>query len=61
MLKQHSGLLLITLGARLVNDDVPDCRKKIADCLLSMLSRLGKEDCDELFDIVILWLKDKNV
>lgn len=61
MLKDHSGTLLITLGARLVNDEVPECRKMVAECLASMLKKLPKLDRDGLFEIITLWLKDKEV
>ncbi|KAH1010705.1 small subunit processome component 20 homolog [Dendroctonus ponderosae] len=61
VLKNHSGTLLITLGARLVNDDVPECRKMVAECLSAMLKRLVKADRDPLFEILTLWLKDKEI
>ncbi|XP_050316163.1 small subunit processome component 20 homolog [Anthonomus grandis grandis] len=61
VLKNHSGTLLITLGARLVNDEVPECRKMVAECLHSMLKRLNKLERDSLFDILTLWLKDKEI
>ncbi|CAH2002387.1 unnamed protein product [Acanthoscelides obtectus] len=61
VLNTQSGTLLITLGARLVNDDDPDCRKAVADCIVSMLQKLPKEDYEPLFDIVTTWLKDKNL
>lgn len=51
----------MTLGARLVNDDIPECRKRAADCLKSMFNRLPQQDRDTLFDVVILWLKDKKL
>lgn len=60
-LKEYSGTFLVTLGARLVNDDIPDCRKKAADCLKSMFTRLPQQDRDALFEIIILWFKDKKV
>ncbi|KAJ8935872.1 hypothetical protein NQ318_019456 [Aromia moschata] len=61
VLKTHSGTLLITLGARLVNDETPECRKMVADCLSSMLNKLPKTDRDPLFEIIMDWLKDANV
>ncbi|KAJ8971910.1 hypothetical protein NQ314_000481 [Rhamnusium bicolor] len=60
VLKSHSGTLLITLGARLVNDEVPECRKMVAECLSSMLHKLPKADRDPLYEIIIVWLKDRN-
>lgn len=59
-MKTHSGSILISLGERLVNDEEPDCRKMLAHCLTSMLQKLPKEDRDPLFEIIILWFKDKN-
>ncbi|KAG5868691.1 hypothetical protein JTB14_031637 [Gonioctena quinquepunctata] len=61
VLKNHSGTLLVTLGARLVNDEEPECRKKVAECILQMLNRSPKADIDALFDIIVVWLKDKNI
>ncbi|CAG9761397.1 unnamed protein product [Ceutorhynchus assimilis] len=61
VLKNHSGTLLITLGARLVNDEVPECRKMVADCISSMLQKFPKTARDPLFEILTLWLKDKEL
>ncbi|XP_068083874.1 small subunit processome component 20 homolog [Anabrus simplex] len=61
VLFKYSGVIFVALGARLVNDDDPDCRKMVAHCIKTMLSRLQKRECDNLFDIVLLWLKDKKV
>jgi U3 small nucleolar RNA-associated protein 20 len=60
-LTAHSGLLFITLGAQLVNDDSPECRKMVAHCLKSMLERLEINARSQLFDILLVWLKDKKV
>ncbi|XP_056635303.1 small subunit processome component 20 homolog isoform X1 [Diorhabda sublineata] len=61
VLKNHRSTLLITLAARLINDDEPECRRRIAECITLMLKRLPKADRDLLFDIVVSWLKDKNI
>uniref|UniRef100_A0A6P7FQB3 Small subunit processome component 20 homolog n=1 Tax=Diabrotica virgifera virgifera TaxID=50390 RepID=A0A6P7FQB3_DIAVI len=61
VLKTHSATLLVTLGARLINDEEPECRKRIAECISAMLKKLLKSDRDPLFEIVTTWLKDKNV
>jgi hypothetical protein len=61
VLTSHSGLLFVTLGAQLVNDDAPECRKMVARCLETMLERLDKNACNQLFDIVIVWFKDNKV
>jgi U3 small nucleolar RNA-associated protein 20 len=60
-LTSHSGLLFVTLGAQLVNDDSPECRKMVARCLETMLERLDKNARNQLFDIVIVWFKDNKV
>lgn len=60
-MKEYSGTFLLSLGASLVNDDVPDCRKRAADCLKLMFNRLPQQERDALFDITILWFKDKKV
>ncbi|KAJ8922426.1 hypothetical protein NQ315_004372 [Exocentrus adspersus] len=61
VLKTHSGTLLVTLGARLVNDEAPECRRMVADALTSMLQKLPKADRDPLFEVTTMWLKDKNI
>jgi hypothetical protein len=61
VLTTPSGLLFITLGAQLVNDDSPECRKMVAHCLKTMLERLHTDVRNQLFDVVIVWLKDKKV
>ncbi|RZB39164.1 small subunit processome component 20 -like, partial [Asbolus verrucosus] len=60
-LKEYSGTLFVTMGARLVNDEAPECRKQVAECLSLMLTRLGKKESEPLFDVVVLWLKDNKV
>jgi U3 small nucleolar RNA-associated protein 20 len=60
-LTAHSGLLFITLGAQLVNDDSPECRKMVAHCIKTMLERLDKNAHNQLYDIIIVWLKDGKV
>jgi U3 small nucleolar RNA-associated protein 20 len=61
VLTAHSGFLFITLGAQLVNDDSPECRKMVAHCLKAMLERLDRDARNQLFDIVTVWLKDGKV
>ncbi|KAK9881414.1 hypothetical protein WA026_016304 [Henosepilachna vigintioctopunctata] len=57
----HSKIILITLGARLVNEEAPELRKSVAACLTAMLNRLSKSDSQPLFEMVILWFKDRNI
>lgn len=61
VLSKQCGLFFLTLGARLVNDDSPECRKMVAQCIGKMLSRLPNNDRDRLFNIGLLWLQDKKV
>ncbi|PNF32118.1 hypothetical protein B7P43_G02845 [Cryptotermes secundus] len=61
VLTSHSGLLFVALGAQLVNDDSPECRKMVARCLETMLERLDKHARNQLFDIIIVWFKDNKV
>lgn len=49
------------MGARLINDSEPECRKLVADCINSMINRLSKSDRDPLFNIIKVWLKEDNV
>ncbi|XP_012255555.2 small subunit processome component 20 homolog [Athalia rosae] len=61
VLSQHAGLFFLMVGARLVNDDDPECKKLCAKCIKEMISRLPHNDRSKLFDIVILWLKDTKI
>lgn len=51
----------MTLGARLVNDEAPECRKQVANCVTALLTLLEPKDRDSLFDVGVLWLKDKKI
>ncbi|XP_069689745.1 small subunit processome component 20 homolog isoform X2 [Periplaneta americana] len=61
VLAKQSGLLFVSMGAQLVNDESPECRKMVAHCIKCMLERLDKSARDHLFDIATAWLKDKKV
>lgn len=61
MINDQCGVFLITLGARLVNDDSPECKKAICGIVRSLLLRLDGIYRDQLFDIAVMWLKQKNV
>lgn len=61
ILKNFSGTFFVSIGTRLVNDDVPECRKMAAKCITTLLQRLEKPDRDPLFDMLILWFKDRKV
>lgn len=49
------------VGARLVNDDDPTCRKLCAKCIKELIERLSYNRRSKLFDIIITWLKDIKV
>ncbi|KAK4873532.1 hypothetical protein RN001_015561 [Aquatica leii] len=59
-LLKYSATFLTTLAARLINEDIPECKKMIASCLTDMFKRLPKPDRDPLFDIILLWLEDEK-
>lgn len=61
MLRKFSGLLFLALGARLVNDDSPKCREKIAEILELLIEQLDNNPRQQLFDIVLLLLKDNKL
>ncbi|XP_046606050.1 small subunit processome component 20 homolog [Neodiprion virginianus] len=61
VLSQHSGLFFLMIGARLANDEDPDCRKLCAKCIKEMIIRLPHNDKNKLFDIILLWLKEVKV
>ncbi|KAF3425764.1 hypothetical protein E2986_10060 [Frieseomelitta varia] len=56
-----SGIIFIMVGARLVNDDDPTCRKLCAKCIKEMITRIPYNERSKLFDIVVTWLKDPKV
>ena len=60
-MREYSGIFLITMGARLVNDEDSECRKRIAKCLSVMFVRLSKPDRDLLFDVILKWFTDNKV
>ncbi|XP_017786283.1 PREDICTED: small subunit processome component 20 homolog [Nicrophorus vespilloides] len=61
ILKELSPTLFVQLGMRLVNEDVPSCRKTAAECIRSVLSKITKTERDPLFNMTLSWLKDKKV
>ncbi|KAL1130995.1 hypothetical protein AAG570_012235 [Ranatra chinensis] len=61
ILQEQSGVILINVGARLVNDEEPGCRKKAADIISSMLLRINYNTANKVFNIVELWMKDNKV
>ncbi|XP_046389961.1 small subunit processome component 20 homolog [Ischnura elegans] len=60
-MKNHSGLLFVSLGARLMEEEVPNCKRRIAAVIKALLMRLPNQSRDQLFDIIVIWMKDKEV
>ncbi|KAG5671655.1 hypothetical protein PVAND_001845 [Polypedilum vanderplanki] len=58
---KFSGLFFLALGTRLVNDDSPNCREKIALALELLIAQVSNESKLQLYDIVIMLLKDKKL
>lgn len=61
LLRKFSGLFFLSLGARLVNDDSPSCREKIAEILELLIKQLDNNPRQQLFEVVLLLLKDKKL
>lgn len=61
MLVLKSDLIFIMVGARLINDDDPVCRKLCAKCIKEMITRIPYNKRSKLFDIVVAWLKGTKV
>ncbi|CRK91791.1 CLUMA_CG005422, isoform A [Clunio marinus] len=61
LLRKFSGLFFLSLGTRLVNDESPQCREKIAEIIELLIKQLDNNPRQQLFEIVILLLKDKKI
>lgn len=59
-LNRHCGLMFVSFGTRLINDDSAKCREQIADCLETLLSRIDVNSREELFAIVLTLLGDEE-
>lgn len=60
-MRKFSGLFFLSLGARLVNDESPKCREKIAEILELLIKQLDNNPRQQLFEIVLLLLKDTKL
>lgn len=60
-MRKFSGLFFLALGARLVNDESPTCREKIAEILELLIKQLDHNPKEQLFEVVVLLLKDKKL
>lgn len=61
MLRKFCGLFFLSLGARLVNDESPQCREKIAENIELLIKQLDNNPRQQLFEVVVLLLKDKRL
>lgn len=57
----RAGLIFLTTGARLINDDDPTCRKLCAKCIKELVARVPPNEKNKLFEIVVQWLNDPKV
>lgn len=60
ILSKRSEFLYLSLGSRLVNDEEPDCRKAVANCIEIMIGRLENVDRQYLFDMTLLFFNTEN-
>lgn len=60
-MRKFSGLFFLALGARLVNDESPTCREKIAEILELLIKQLDHNPREQLYEVVLLLLKDKKL
>lgn len=60
MLNKRAEFLYLSLGSRLVNDEEPECRKAVANCIELMISRLEKVHRQHLFDMTLLFFNAEN-
>lgn len=58
---KNSGLFFLSLATRLVNDDSPACREKIADALELLIKQLPNNSREVNFSIVLTLLKDMKI
>lgn len=59
-LDRQCGLLFISGGTRLINDDSTECRRQVADFIETLLSRIEINRRDELFTTVLRILSDNK-
>ncbi|KAG8231817.1 hypothetical protein J437_LFUL012311 [Ladona fulva] len=61
VLKNFSGIIFVSLAARLIEEEMPSCRKRVAEIIKSMLLRLNKATRDTLFSMLLIWMKDSEL
>uniref|UniRef100_A0A1A9W7R9 Small subunit processome component 20 homolog n=1 Tax=Glossina brevipalpis TaxID=37001 RepID=A0A1A9W7R9_9MUSC len=57
ILNKKAELLYLSLGTRLVNDEDPECRRAVAQCLESFITRLEKAQRKRLFEMTLLFFE----
>lgn len=60
LLNQKAGFLFLSLGARLVNDESAECRRLVAECVETLISKLTPNNRTQLFEIVLQLLADRK-
>jgi U3 small nucleolar RNA-associated protein 20 len=60
MLRKFSGLFFLSFGTRLLNDDSPSCKEKIAEGIELLIKQLDNNPTEQLFEIVSSLLKDEK-
>uniref|UniRef100_A0A1B0FCE8 Uncharacterized protein n=1 Tax=Glossina morsitans morsitans TaxID=37546 RepID=A0A1B0FCE8_GLOMM len=60
MLNKKAEFLYLSLGTRLVNDEDPECRRAIAECLETLITRLEKSQRQRLFEMTLLFFESTN-
>lgn len=58
LLRKFSGLFFLSLGTRLVNDESPECREKLAEALELLIKQLDNNPRQQMYDVVLVLLKD---
>ncbi|XP_068147999.1 small subunit processome component 20 homolog [Drosophila tropicalis] len=60
ILAKQSEFLYLSLGTRLVNDEDPTCRRKVASALEALLGRLNKVERQPLLDLTLLFFTSEQ-
>lgn len=56
-----SELLFVSFGARLLNEESAECKKLLMGAIKGMLAKVDKKKRDGLFDMILIWMKQKKV
>lgn len=57
-LNRIAPLFFVSCGTSLINDESPECRQHIAECIETLLTKITVESRNELFEIVLTMLQD---